>query len=105
MNLARYEKFYNKIKLRSRWRGQIILIGEENLIHIYKVYKDNEELIQSYQPIFYKKVFGLFKSTTASESKPFGFISNERIFKIFEGLKLEFNKVHKRFKFHRDDFS
>ena len=104
MDKSKYEKFYKKVLFGSRWKGNFLLVEEKNLLLLYKIYKDNEGLIGSYPSIFYRRAFNLFKAPLRAESEPFKFISNERILNMFEYLKKDYDKVHKRFKFKRTDF-
>jgi len=104
MDEKKYTSFYSKLIFKSRWKGHVFLLSESNILLIYTVFKKNEALIKSYPSIFYKKIFGLLRRPRIMESEPFKFISNERIMKAMEDLKVQFRKVHKSFNFKRSDF-
>ncbi|WP_127132510.1 hypothetical protein [Pseudoflavitalea rhizosphaerae] len=104
MDESRYAKFYRKLIARARWKGHILLLTESNVLLLYTVYKNNEELIKSYPNLFYRKIFTLISKPWLAESEPYKYISNERIMQTMDDLQAQFKKVHKRFNFKRSDF-
>jgi len=104
MNTAKYASFYKKLIAHARWKGEVILIQEKNILLIHKVYKNNEFLIKNYPSVFYMKLFSLFRKVLKKESAPYKFISEDRIKGAMEDLKTQFKKSHQHFDFNRSDF-
>lgn len=104
MNMTTYQKFYNKLLFRSRWKGNLLFIHEDNLKLLYQIYKTNSEFIHNYPSVFFQRVYKLFLYPAKRESDPYRYISNKRILNLYEQVKAEFKKKHKQFKFNRSDF-
>lgn len=104
MNMTKYVNFYKKMTADYRVTCQILILFEEQILMLYKIYKDNEQAIQLHPELFYARIIALLTKLPKSEAEPYKWISKERILKTFDSLKEDFGKVHRDFKFTRSDF-
>ncbi|MCG3167181.1 MAG: hypothetical protein POELPBGB_02965 [Bacteroidia bacterium] len=104
MDMTRYEEFYAALVKGFRWKGTVLFIQENQITNIYKLYKDNESLIQNEPYFFYSNIHALFKVIWKKNSIPFKFISEERLYNIFDKIKSHYMKIDKPFVFERTEF-
>lgn len=104
MNEAAYIRFYEKLIKRFKWKGNVIFLTEDLLLKIYKLYKDNEAIIQRSPKLFYEAIFNLFKDVWKTDSIPYKKISAVRMNKAVLKIQGLFAKNKLNFTFERNEF-
>jgi len=104
MDLSKYEKFYRRLTTGFRWRGDIVFIEEKTIVNLYKLYKDNEEIIQNNPQLFYKEMYFFFRKIRKVDSMPYKKLSFVRFEELGNKIAGVFKANQINFTFKRDEF-
>lgn len=104
MDFSKYEKFYRKLITGFRWKGDIVFISEKTVVNLFKLYKDNEEIIQNNPRLFYNDIYLFLKQIRKKDSLPYKWLSDERFKILGEKLISIFKDNQIGFTFKRDEF-
>lgn len=105
MDMASYQKFYERLTSKFRWTGNVIYLEADLLAGIYRVFRDNAELIHSYPSIFYKKLFNLFRSVDKIDSVPYQHITRRKTGLMLDRVQSELKTKKRKFEFERKEFN
>lgn len=104
MNFPKYEKFYNKMKYKFQWKGEILFIEETILLLLYNFYRINSVKILSQPSLFYSSLYRLFLKIHSKDREPFPTLSSARLEIFFKEVATKYSKFNVELKFNRKDF-